>query len=114
MKKVNVVTYNTTNIQTNFAIETAQSHYDVTIFEIIKRALDWGYSKPKFTTSSWPETTNSCVAFRFVTNEKNKVVKFIDQFLLITTEQLNYLIEKHLLKWNNKSFIKQLRKGLVL
>lgn len=84
-------TRGTTYIQANPTMEIAQSNHDVAILEMIKRFLDSGYIKPKFDTSSWLETHNSRATSRFVTNEEQKVIKFIDEFPLVTTKQFDYL-----------------------
>ena len=91
------MTRQTTYIQANPTIEIAQSNHDVAILEIIKRFLDSGYIKPKFNTSSWLETQNSRSTSRFVTNQEDKVIEFVDKYPLLTTKHLDYLDWKKLI-----------------
>lgn len=83
-------TRNTKYIHANPTLQIAQSNHDVAILEMIKEYFQSGYLKPKFDTSSLLETTNSRYTSRFVTNEEEKIVQFIDKHPLLTVKQLDF------------------------
>lgn len=84
------ISRNSKYIAANPTLEIAQSNHDVIILEAIKNFLESGYVKPKFDSSSITDVLNSRSVSRYVTNDEDKVIAFLDNYPLKTLKRLDY------------------------
>lgn len=90
-----------TYFRTNPTLQIAQSNHDVLLLEIIKDHLEGGYIKPKFNTHDFSETINSRDVTRYVNNDEQRVIDFVDKYPLETTKNLDYQDWKKLVEMKN-------------
>ncbi|CAO1639666.1 unnamed protein product (mitochondrion) [Sympodiomycopsis kandeliae] len=85
-------------IRANPTIEIRQSNHDVIVLEIIKKYLRRGFLKPKFNIIDFTETIVSRAVSRYVRNDESAIIKFIDEYPLMTNKNLDYLDWKRLIQ----------------
>lgn len=85
-------------LATNPTLQIAQSNHDVAVLEAIKVFFGAGYIKPKFDTNDINASFNSRSVSRFVINQEDKVIAFVDKYPMFTRKQLDYLDWKQLVE----------------
>lgn len=95
---------NTTNrgkpyVALTATLEVAQSNHDVGVLNALKNFFEHGYLKPKYDIHNLDAVKNSRIVNRFVINQHELVIQFLDKFPLLTRKYLDYLDWKKLIQF---------------
>ena len=77
-------------IAVNPTLEIAQKSHDVFVLNAIIEYFGLGYLKPKYNIHSLKECKNSRTVSRAVFNQFDSIIKFVDQYPMLTRKQLDY------------------------
>lgn len=83
------------------SLEIGQNNHDVLILLAIKNFFNAGYLKPKYNVHDIYDCKKSRSVNRFILRDTEKIIKFIDNFPLLTRKQLDYLDWKNIVELKN-------------
>lgn len=73
------------------SLEICQNSHDVAILLAIKKHFGGGYIKPKYNFFDIYECKNSRSVNRFIFRNTDQIIKFVDNYPMLTRKQLDYL-----------------------
>lgn len=94
-----------TTIQLQASLEIAQNTHDILILEEIRKFLDCGRFKPKFSTEHGLEAGEKASSISRLSTSahlKSKIIPFFDNNCLLTTKSLDYADWKKLIEMKDK------------
>jgi len=97
----------------NSSLELGQNNHDVAILIALKQFFNGGYIKPKYDFNDLEECKNSRSLNRFVFRDTETIIKFVDQYPMLTRKHLDYLDWKKVVELKNKGLHKTVE-GLAL
>jgi len=97
----------------NSSLELGQNNHDVAILIALKQFFNGGYIKPKYNFNDLEECKNSRSLNRFVFRDTETIIKFVDQYPMLTRKHLDYLDWKKIVELKNKGLHKTVE-GLAL
>lgn len=97
----------------NSSLELGQNSHDVAILIALKQFFNGGYIKPKYNFNDLEECRNSRSLNRFVFRDTETIIKFVDQYPMLTRKHLDYLDWKKIVELKNKGLHKTVE-GLAL
>lgn len=78
------------SVRVDSSLEIAQNSHDVAVLLAIKKFFDGGYIKPKYNFFDITDCQNSRSVNRFIFRDTDKIIKFFDQFPLLTRKCLDF------------------------
>jgi hypothetical protein len=73
------------------SLELGQNSHDVAILLNLKKFFNSGYIKPKYNYDNIDECKNSRSVNRYVLRDTETIIKFVDQYPMLTRKHLDYL-----------------------
>jgi hypothetical protein len=73
------------------SLELGQNNHDVAILLSLKKFFNGGYIKPKYNYNNIDECKNSRSVNRYVFRDTDTIIKFVDQYPMLTRKHLDYL-----------------------
>lgn len=73
------------------SLEVAQNSHDIGILLALQNFFNSGYIKPKYEFNNLFECQNSRSVSRYINRDTEKIIKFLDEFPLLTRKKLDYL-----------------------
>lgn len=73
------------------SLELGQNSHDIAILLSLKKFFNGGYIKPKYNYDNYDECHNSRSVNRFVIRDTESIIKFVDQYPMLTRKHLDYL-----------------------
>lgn len=104
---------NSSYVATNPTFHISQSNHDVAVLEAIKVFFGAGVIKPKFDTNDINASLNSRSVSRFVIQQEDIVIAFVDKYPMFTSKQLDYLDWKQLVEMKSAK-VHSTKEGLAL
>jgi hypothetical protein len=95
------------------SLEIGQNSHDIAVLLAIKKFFNGGYTKPKYNYMNLFECQNSRSVNRYVLRDTEKIIKFVDQYPMLTRKHLDYLDWKRIVESKNIGSHKT-EKGLSL
>ena len=86
----------------NPTLEIAQRSHDVFVLRAIVEYFGIGYLKPKYDIFSLEDSKNSRDVSRAVFNQFEVIIKFVDEYPMLTCKQLDYLDWKEIIRLKNQ------------
>lgn len=80
------------------SLEVGQNSHDIAILLSLKKFFNGGYIKPKYDYSNCDECKNSRSVNRFVIRNTESIIKFVDQYPMLTRKHLDYLDWKRIVE----------------
>lgn len=85
------------NILCNSSLEIGQNNHDIFLLVKLQEFFEAGYLKPKYEFNNKEEilsvlhsTVRANKLYRFILRDKNKIIKFIEDFPMLNSKQLDY------------------------
>ena len=97
----------------NPSLELGQNSHDVAILLALKKFFNGGYVKPKYNFNDLEECKNSRSLNRFILRNTESIIKFADEYPILTRKHLDYLDWKKIVELKNKGTHKTVE-GLAL
>ena len=97
----------------NPSLELGQNSHDVAILIALKKFFNGGYVKPKYNFNDLEECKNSRSLNRFILRNTESIIKFADEYPILTRKHLDYLDWKKIVELKNKGTHKTVE-GLAL
>ena len=104
---------NEENIKIDSSLEIGQNSHDVAILIALQKFFKGGYLKPKYNYLELSECKNSRLLNRFVFRNTESIIKFVDEYPMLTRKQLDYLNWKEIVEIKNNGLHKT-KEGLEL
>ena len=73
------------------SLELGQNSHDVAILLSLKNFFNGGYIKPKYNYDNIDECKNSRSVNRYILRDTDTIIKFVDQYPMLTRKHLDYL-----------------------
>jgi len=95
------------------SLELGQNSHDVAILLSLKNFFKGGYIKPKYNYDNLDQCLNSRSLNRYVLRNTESIIKFVDQYPMLTRKHLDYLDWKRIVELKSAGFHKT-EEGLAL
>ena len=96
------ISRNSKYVSVNPTLEIAQRSHDVFVLRAIVEYFGIGYLKPKYDIFSLEDSKNSRDVSRAVFNQFEVIIKFVDEYPMLTCKQLDYLDWKEIIRLKNE------------
>ena len=80
------------------SLELGQNSHDIAILLSLKKFFNGGYIKPKYNYDNLEECKKSRLVNRYVLRDTDTIIKFVDQYPMLTKKHLDYLDWKTIVK----------------
>jgi len=95
------------------SLELGQSNHDVAVLLSLKKFFNGGYIKLKYSYSDIYECEKSRTVNRYILRDTQTIIKFVDQYPMLTKKQLDYFDWKKLVNMKDNEYHKT-KEGLKL
>nr|YP_010470513.1 LAGLIDADG endonuclease [Inonotus hispidus]YP_010691080.1 LAGLIDADG endonuclease [Phellinus igniarius]UVF38001.1 LAGLIDADG endonuclease [Inonotus hispidus]WBU93181.1 LAGLIDADG endonuclease [Phellinus igniarius] len=103
--------FNTVKIDSS--LEIGQNSHEIAILIALQKFFKGGYIKPKYNYTNLSDCIKSRLVNRFIYKYTDSIIKFVDQYPMLTRKHLDYLDWKKIVEMKNNNLHKT-KNGLEL
>lgn len=96
------------NLKIDSTLEVGQNNHDVAILLALKNFFRGGYIKPRYDYADIYECKNSRLVNRYIFRNTDSIIKFVDEYQMLTRKHLDYLNWKKIIEIKQKGLHKTL------